>query len=84
VAMRHRRSLSGGYGGVANKEGKFGAISNPRQMSVLRYDNPRTAREFTRVREGNLERLVINLKNAHKTRELVLASGLHFILVVKI
>src|SRR5208337_2507324 len=46
--------------------------------------NPPAAREFTRVREDNLERLVTGLKNAHKTRELVLASGMHFTLVAKI
>ena len=43
--------------------------------------NPREAREFTRVREDGLERIVTDLRNAHKTKELDLASGLQFVFV---
>ena len=58
----------------------FQAAAN--ECLTVRSD-PRAAREFTRVREESLERLVTDLRNAHKTGQLDLASGLHFTLVVK-
>ncbi len=51
--------------------------------TFYRASDPRAAREFTRVREESLERLVTDLRIAHKTRLLDLASGLHFTLVVR-